>query len=82
VSNVNTTNPAPLSVDAVQAATVPRLGLRPKDAAIALGIGERKLWELTNRGDIPCVRLGRTVIYPVAMLEEFLRTSASGGRRS
>ena len=41
-----------------------RLALRPREAALALGIGARLLWSLTNRGEVPHVRLGRAVIYP------------------
>ena len=50
-----------------------RLALRPKDAAVALGISERLLWTLTKAGEIPCVRLGRAVTYPVATLDAWLR---------
>ncbi len=45
--------------------TIPRLGLRAKDAAIALGISERTLWTLTNTGEIPHRRIGRAIVYPV-----------------
>ena len=40
---------------------LPRLALRPKDAALALGIGARKLWEITadQTSGIPHVRLGK-----------------------
>lgn len=58
-----------------------RLGLRPKEAAKALGIGERLLWEMTNAGEIPHTRLGRAVIYPVAELERWLADRAEGGSR-
>ena len=58
----------------------PRLALRPKDAARALGIGERLLWTLTNQNVIPHLRLGRAVVYPVAELERWLVTQASGGK--
>jgi len=34
-----------------------------KAAQDLLSIGERKLWELTNAGAIPCHRLGRAVRY-------------------
>lgn len=61
--------------------TVPRLALRPKDAAKALGIGERKLWEMTNSGAIPHVRFGKAVVYPVAVLERWLAEQAGGGKR-
>jgi hypothetical protein len=55
----------------------PFLALRPKDAAKALGIGERLLWDLTApRGPIPCVRLGNAVTYPVHLLEKWLADQA------
>lgn len=61
---------------------VPRLALRAKQAAAALGIGERKLWELTNMGLIPHVRIGRAIVYPVQLLEEWLseQAGAKAGR--
>jgi predicted DNA-binding transcriptional regulator AlpA len=34
-----------------------------RQAAKALAICERKLWELTKAGAIPCVRIGRAVRY-------------------
>lgn len=54
----------------------PRLALRPAEAAKALGIGERLLWELTNTGEIPHTRLGRAVIYPTDALREWLKARA------
>jgi excisionase family DNA binding protein len=36
---------------------------RPREAAEALKISERSLWDLTKRGQIPVVRLGRSVRY-------------------
>jgi len=58
----------------------PRLALRAREAARALAISERLLWTLTNRGEIPCVRLGRCVTYPVDTLRELLAEKAKGGR--
>ena len=58
-----------------------RLALRPKDAAVALGIGERLLWERTNCGEIPHVRIGKAILYPVAVLEEWLAEKAKGVQR-
>ena len=57
------------------------LALRPRDAAKALGISARTLWGLTApRGPIPCLRIGhgkrQTVLYPVAMLEQWLAEQA------
>jgi len=56
----------------------PLLALRPKDAAKALGIGQRKLWQLSHpRGPIPCIRVGNCVLYPVAALKQWLDDQAS-----
>ncbi len=64
--------------------TVPApLALRPKDAAQALGIGQRKLWELTQpRGPIPCVRVGVCVLYPVPLLQAWLAEQAANAVRT
>jgi excisionase family DNA binding protein len=52
------------------------LALRPREAAKALGISTRHLWQLTKDGLIPCVRIGsgkrKTVLYPVAQLQAWL----------
>jgi excisionase family DNA binding protein len=61
------------------------LALRPREAAKALGISPRLLWQLTKDGHIPCVRVGsgkrKTVLYPVAHLEAWLsqQTAAAKG---
>jgi hypothetical protein len=62
-----------------KAKDVPRLTLRPCEAAQALGISLRTLWSYTApRGPIPCLRLGNprrpTVLYLVSELEAFLKT--------
>lgn len=41
-------------------------------AAGLLSIGKRLLWTLTNRGDIPSIRIGRCVRYSIADLNEFV----------
>ncbi|HMQ14579.1 MAG TPA: helix-turn-helix domain-containing protein [Phycisphaerae bacterium] len=69
------------SAEQEQSAAVPRLALRPKEAAAALSIGERLLWSLTNRGAIPHIKLGKCVLYPVAELERWLSEQAAGGSR-
>ena len=53
------------------------LALRPRDAAKALGIGARLLWAKTNAGEIPHVRIGRTVVYPIEQLREWLAEKAA-----
>jgi excisionase family DNA binding protein len=40
-----------------RANNVPRLLLKSREAAEALGISERTLWELTARGEIPVIRI-------------------------
>ncbi len=62
---------------------IPVLALRPKDAARALGIGERKLWEITadRTSGIPHVRVGRAVLYPVRELEEWLARQVKGNHQ-
>lgn len=65
--------------DHANAAT--RLALRPKDAAKALGIGERLLWSWTSQKLIPHVRIGKAILYPVAELERWLSEQATGGSR-
>ncbi len=58
------------------------LALRPRDAARALGIGERLLWSKTIAGEIPAARIGRAVVYPVHMLKEWLETQTARGNES
>lgn len=53
--------------------------LKPREAASALRIGERLLWELTNRGEVPCVRIGRLVRYAPDALKAWI---ASKGKQS
>ena len=59
----------------------PRLALWPREAARALGIGERKLWEITadKTSGIPHVRFGRAIVYPVHELERWLEEQAKKG---
>ncbi len=55
------------------------LALRPKEAAQALGISPRLLWSKTNCNEIPHVRIGRAVVYPVDLLRDWLAQTAKGG---
>ena len=55
----------------------PRLALRPREAARALGIGERLLHDLTKAGVIPHVRLGtKAIVYSVDVLRTWLAEQA------
>jgi excisionase family DNA binding protein len=57
---------------------IPPLALRPKEAAKSLGISDRLLWSLTNRGLIPHVRIGTRIVYPVRLLDGWLAGQAAG----
>jgi len=62
------------------------LALRPREAAKALGISPRLLWQLTKDGHVPCVRVGsgrrRTVLYPLADLQAWLTRQAATAKES
>ena len=51
----------------------PCLAMRPREAAAALGISERLLWEWTDRGQVPHIRLGKAILYPVDSLRDWLK---------
>jgi len=72
--------PTPSDLNPVLTNPTP-LALRPRDAAVALGISERLLWSKTNCGEIPHCRIGRTVLYPVHLLREYLTHQAIGGSK-
>ncbi|MCH8343174.1 MAG: helix-turn-helix domain-containing protein [Planctomycetes bacterium] len=52
-------------------ADIPRL-LRVAEAARVLAISPRKLWSLTDCGEIPCVRIGRSVRYDPVDLSNWI----------
>ena len=55
----------------------PVLALRHAHAAKALDISPRMLLKLRQAGQVPFVRLGRAVLYPVADLERRLSEQVS-----
>ncbi len=56
------------------------LALRAPEAAKALGISQRSLWQKTKSGEIPHTTLGRTILYPVEALRDWLRDRTVGGK--
>jgi excisionase family DNA binding protein len=48
------------------------LGVR--EAAMALGISVRTLWTLTKEGRVPCVHIGRRVLYDPEDLATWVET--------
>ncbi len=63
----------PLNQPAGQA---PRLALSCREAAEALGISERTLWQHVKDGRIPHVRFGSRRVFPLRVLEEWLLQEA------
>jgi excisionase family DNA binding protein len=57
------------------------LALRVKEAAAAIGISPRLLWELTKDGKVPCIRLGtgrrKLTLYSVDALKAWLSQQAA-----
>ena len=61
-----------------QAPSPSKLLLNARDAAKALSIGQRKLWELTNTKAIFCVRIGRRVLYDPRDLRAYIDERKEG----
>lgn len=57
----------------------PTLLLSLKEAATALAISERKLWGMTAKHEIPHIRLGRCLRYPVSDLKLWINEHKEGG---
>ena len=50
-----------------------RLLLKPREAAQALALSERTLWQYTTpRGPIPCCRIGSSIRYRLMDLQNYL----------
>ncbi len=56
----------------------PALLLKARDAAKALAISERSLWELTRRGEIPRLKIGASVRYDLRDLQAWIEKKKGG----
>jgi len=72
----------PVLTDPQSEPTTPRLALRPREAAKAIGISPRLLWTPTKRGEVPHIRLNKAVVYPVEALRRWMDERATGGCRN
>ncbi len=54
----------------------PCLAMRVREAAKAIGISERTLWQRTEDGYVPHIRRGKIVLYPVDALRDWLQRQA------
>ena len=59
------------------------LVLTVEEAARILRVSRAFAYELLNRGELPCIRLGRRILVPRRALERFIeeRPAAAGERR-
>lgn len=59
----------------------PRLLLRIPEAAARLGLGRSTMYELIQAGELPVVRIGKSVRIPASRLEAWveLQTQAAEG---
>jgi predicted DNA-binding transcriptional regulator AlpA len=62
------------SLTQIPVAPIPRLALRRPEAAEALGVSERTL---SAWSDVPTVRIGGCVMYPVDQIREWLADQAA-----
>lgn len=69
--------PTAASLPQTSEAPLPPLLVKPPEAARLLSISPRKLWELTNCGEIPCVRIGAAVRYSLSDLEAWIQSQKS-----
>jgi excisionase family DNA binding protein len=58
--------------------STPAISLRPRQAALALGISLSTLERLTKSGEVPVVRQGRIRLYSIEALKEWLRAKGGG----
>jgi excisionase family DNA binding protein len=49
-----------------------RMLLKPTEAAEVIGLGRSKTYELISKGQIPSVRIGKSVRVPVAALRNWV----------
>ena len=57
-----------------------RILLRLPEAAQALSIGRATIYQLVNRGELPVVRIGRSVRIPVTALEAWAERQIGAGQ--
>ena len=54
-----------------------RLTLTVEDAATALGISRAFAYEAVARGEIPCIRIGKRILVPIAGLNRLLESAGT-----
>ena len=46
--------------------------LKPAEAAETLGIGRTRIYDMLASGDLPAIRIGRSIRIPVAALQQWI----------
>lgn len=54
------------------------LAVTRREAAKMLGLSEKTIFNLTNSGELTCVKIGRSVRYPVQALHDFIKRNEVG----
>ncbi len=62
------------------ATPLPPMLVSVRDAAKLLAVCEKSLWSLTNRGELPSVKIGRSVRYSLADLQAFISKNKGCGQ--
>jgi len=60
-------------------APIEPLSYRLAEAAAAIGVSERTLWSWAKTGDVPCVRIGKCLLFPVRELQDWLSAKTQKG---
>ncbi len=55
-----------------------KLLLKPMEAAEMLGIGRSRTYEMLAQGELPSIRIGRSVRIPVDALQLWIREQETG----
>lgn len=58
---------------------VPVLAVRAAEACRILNVGRRTLWSLTVSKQIPHLKIGRCVLYPIREIQDWLSSQVEGG---
>lgn len=61
---------------------IPRLALRIREAALAIGVSDRTLWDWADRGEVPYFVIGDCRLFPVDGLREWMARKAEEERTS
>jgi excisionase family DNA binding protein len=59
---------------------VERLALRPIETAEAMGLCRSQVYRMLQKGELPSIRIGRSVRVPVDRLKEWIERKAGANR--